>query len=136
MGFIHENITIKNACDVINAGRGIISESQVRQVNVQAVVDTGAFVMIMSEEVCNELGLTIKGDKSVSLADRTYKNCKITEPVEIHWKDRFSTMNALVLPGANEILLGVLPLEDMDLIVDPKNQKLIGAHGDKAIYRI
>ncbi|MDR0551023.1 MAG: hypothetical protein LBG72_03275 [Spirochaetaceae bacterium] len=39
-----------------------------------------------------------------------------------------------VVKDASEILLGVLPLEGMDLIVDPARQKLVGAHGDQVVY--
>ena len=38
-----------------------------------------------------------------------------------------------MVSGGGEILLGALPLEDMDLIVDPTNQKLTGAHGDEIL---
>jgi hypothetical protein len=46
------------------------------------------------------------------------------------WEDRFITMPTLLVDDAQEILLGVYPLEGMDLMVDPVNQKLTGAHGD------
>ena len=35
------------------------------------------------------------------------------------------------MPGTEEVLLGVIPLEDMDLMVDPKKEELIERHGDK-----
>jgi hypothetical protein len=44
-------------------------------------------------------------------------------------------MSAVVVKGASEFLLGVLPLEGMDLMVDPVNQRLVGAHGDQPVYR-
>jgi len=44
-------------------------------------------------------------------------------------------MPALVIENSPDFLLGVLPLEGMDLIVDTVNQKLIGAHGKKPVYR-
>jgi hypothetical protein len=51
--------------------------------------------------------------------------------VEIRWKNRKAACEALVLPGEDEILLGANPLEGMDLMVHPKMQELVGAHGDK-----
>ena len=54
----------------------------------------------------------------------------------INWEDRFTPMPALVIKDAQDFLLGVLPLEGMDLIVDTVNQKLVGAHGKKTVYRI
>ena len=46
------------------------------------------------------------------------------------------TCNPVVVPGDGNVLLGALPLEDMDLIVDPKKQIIKGAHGNKAVGRI
>jgi len=54
----------------------------------------------------------------------------------IKWEDRFTTMSALVVANVPDLLLGVLPLEGMDLIVDTVNQKLVGAHGSKPVYRV
>jgi hypothetical protein len=51
-------------------------------------------------------------------------------------KNRRFTCNALVLPDAPDILLGVIPLEFMDLIVDPIRQELVGAHGDQAVMMV
>jgi hypothetical protein len=51
--------------------------------------------------------------------------------VEIRWKNRKAACEALVLPGEDEILLGAYPLEGMDLMVHPKLQEVVGAHGDK-----
>jgi hypothetical protein len=39
-----------------------------------------------------------------------------------------------VLPGSEDVLLGVIPMEDMDLMVDPKHQEVVGVHGDEALF--
>jgi len=54
----------------------------------------------------------------------------------IKWEDRSVAISALVIKDAPDLLLGVLPLEGMDLIVDKVNQKLVGAHGNKPVYRV
>ncbi|MCL1928148.1 MAG: aspartyl protease family protein [Treponema sp.] len=131
MGMVFETITLKNAGDVANAERGYISEQEVRETTVSAVVDTGAFTLVISEEVREILGLRIRGTKKVTLANDKREVCTVTEPVEIHWKNRDTTLPAIVSSGWGKILLGALPLEDMDLMVDPVNQKLVGVHGDK-----
>ncbi|MDR0645263.1 MAG: hypothetical protein LBG05_10260, partial [Treponema sp.] len=56
---------------------------------------------------------------------------QITEPVRIYWKDRRAACEAVVLPSEEDVLLGALPLEAMDLMVHPQRQEVIGAHGDK-----
>ena len=57
-------------------------------------------------------------------------------PLEIWWKDRSFVLNTMVIPNASEILLGALPLEGMDLIVDPLGENLVGAHGDEIVFRV
>ena len=136
MGLVYETITLKNAADVAAAERGYISEQEVRKTTVRALVDTGAGTMILSEEVREKLGLQIRGLREATLANDKKEVCKRTEPVEIHWKDRSTTCPALISSGWGEILLGAIPLEDMDLMVDPVNQKLVGVHGDEALTLI
>jgi hypothetical protein len=45
--------------------------------------------------------------------------------VELRFKNRRSYCSAMVLPGNSEVLLGVIPLEDMDVLIDPLRQELI-----------
>ena len=60
--------------------------------------------------------------------------CPVTGPVEINWKDRQSVMRAISVPGLSQALLGLLPLEEMDLVVHPGKHELVGAHGDTIEY--
>jgi len=130
MGHVGVRITLKNAVDVSMVQRGIITEPEIHQATVQAMVDTGATYLIINRKLLQELGLNTVSQRRVSFTNGTGTVCKMTEPVEIHWEDRFITMPALLIDDAQEILLGVYPLEGMDLTVDPANQKLVGAHGD------
>jgi clan AA aspartic protease len=136
MGNVLVEITLKNSGDVINVNRGIIADNDVRSLTVTALVDTGATTLVINKDICNKLGLSIVNTRTVSLAGGQEAYCKITEPVRIIWKDRDTDCRAWVLPGEDEPLLGVIPLEDMDLIVDPRRQELIGAHGDVIMGRI
>ena len=133
MGTVYETITLKNARDVTDAERGIIPEQEVRETTVDALVDTGAFTIVISEEVREKLGLRVRGLREVTLANDRKEICKRTEPVEIHWKNRDATLQAIVSSGWGKVLLGALPLEDMDLMVDPVNQRLVGVHGDEIV---
>jgi hypothetical protein len=71
-----------------------------------------------------------------SLADGSTTRYGLTEPVEIRWKDRDISLQAVVIPNAGDILLGALPLEGMDLYVDPVNQRLAGVHGDQRVHLV
>ena len=133
MGLVYTEITLKNAADVVNVQRGIISEKEIRAVTVQALVDTGSGTLGITEEVREKLGLTVQGLRSAELADGGRQVCRLTEPVNIHWKDRVCACMALVIPGAREVLLGAIPLEDMDLTVHPAGNDLTGAHGDEIV---
>ena len=136
MGLIYADIILKNVSDVIAEKRGYIKKPEVRQTNVRAMVDTGTLMFVINEEVRQILGLKTEGEKQVSLANETIEVCKVTEPVEIHWKNRYTVVQALVLESANEVLLGAIPLEGMDLMVNPVKQELVGAHGEEAVYII
>jgi clan AA aspartic protease len=136
MGTVYTEITLKNTSDVDNADRGIIPAKDVREITVRALADTGAGTLVINEAVRQKLGLRIKGQRRAERADGTKQVYQVTEPVEVHWKDRESTCRALVLPEAGEALLGAIPLEDMDLIVDPAGQEVKGAHGDKILCLI
>jgi hypothetical protein len=107
MGPVYAEITLKNAGDATNVRRSYIKEPEIRQTTVTALVDTGA---------AQAYGLT--------------------DSVQIHWKDRKAICQAVIIPNASDVLLGVIPLESMDLIINPVEQELTGAHGDKAVFRV
>ncbi|MDR3342033.1 MAG: retroviral-like aspartic protease family protein [Treponema sp.] len=136
MGTVYAEITLKNGDDVSDARRGRIKEQEVRQVSVMAMVDTGAGTLVIDEATCQQLGLGIKGLRRSSLADNSKTICKMTMPVEVHWKDRNTFCEAMVLPDAVTVLLGAIPLEGMDLMVNPVAGELVGAHGDEPLGMI
>jgi clan AA aspartic protease len=135
VGTVFAEITLKNGSDIVRLQDGNITDKDVRSLTVKAVVDTGAITLIINEEIRRELGLNIEGTRTASLAGGGKIDCKITEPLRIYWKDRDATCQAVVLPDG-EVLLGVIPLEFMDLIVDPVTEQLVGAHGDRIISRL
>ena len=91
---------------------------------------------MIGENTREKLGLEVLGDDWVRLADGSSADVKKVAPVEVHWKNRTMTCQPVLLPGTDEVLLGAIPLEDMDLIVDPKREELTGRHGDKIIHRV
>jgi len=133
MGNVYAEITLKNSHDVGDAKKGLIKEEQVRSAVVTAMVDTGTMGVVISEELCQQLGLGISRIRQVRLANEQTEVAKITEPVELHWKDRDYIGSAWVLSGLREPLMGLLPLEYMDLMVDPVHRTLVGAHGDEIV---
>ena len=134
MGHVNTRITLKNLDDIKQAKKGLIKEPEIRQATIDVMVDTGATTLIINEKLFQQLGLDVMAEREITLANDEKEMCKITEPLEIHWENRFVAMSALVVKDASDFLLGVLPLEGMDLMVDPINQKLVGIHGDHPVY--
>ena len=136
MGTFTEKIELANARDRGNARDGIIPEAKIRRITAEAMPDTGAWTLIINEEVRQQLGLAVLETVQSSLAAGSDAYYGLTEPEEISWKDRRISLQAVVLPEAKDILLGALPLEGMDLMVDPVHQRLTGVHGDQRIHLV
>jgi clan AA aspartic protease len=136
MGIFTEEISLANSRDIGNAENGVIPDAKIRRTRVMAMPDTGAWTLIINEETRQKLGLKIVEMMESSLADGSTTKYGLTEPVEIRWKDRRTSQEAVVIPDAGEILLGAMPLEGMDLYVDPVNQRLAGVHGDRRIHLV
>jgi clan AA aspartic protease len=130
MGEVHTEITLVNNEDRSAANLGFIPQERVRQVTVKALVDTGAWTLVINEETRRKLGLNIKRTSEATLAGGIRAPCQTTEFVVVRWKDREAACEAVVLPGETEILLGAYPLEGLDLMIHPQRQEVTGAHGD------
>jgi clan AA aspartic protease len=135
MGNVYAEITVTNNSDIVEAEKGHIAEKDIRSITLKALVDTGATTLVINEEVSRRLGLFIREERMASLASGIKGSCKITEPVQIQWKNRYANVSAVVFPEGSP-LLGVIPLEFMDLTVDPVRQELVGAHGDQAVMMV
>jgi len=135
-GMMQTEITLRNVLDESKAREGLIREQEIRSITVAAVVDTGAASLVICEELREKLGLRIVEERSVKLADGRRTACKLTEAVEVHWKDRHWPCAAVVIPNAETALLGAIPIEGMDLMINPKTQELVGVHGDTVEYMV
>jgi clan AA aspartic protease len=131
MGEVRTEVTLVNLGDQNDADRGYIPQDQVRRLTVNAVVDTGAWTLVINEATREKLGLRMEEITETTVAGGGKVSSQITEPVRIYWKDRRTTCETAVLPGESEVLLGAYPLEGLDLMVHPKTQEVTGAHGDK-----
>jgi hypothetical protein len=136
MSTFREKITLTNTGDQTIASRGLMPDSDVRSLTVDACVDTGAWYLVINEEIRATLGLGIAGTKTAELADGCVREYAITEPVEFRWKDRREAMGAMVVPGATVVLFGSLCMEALDLIADPVDECLRGRHGAKPVHAL
>ena len=136
MGMVYADITLKNVKDIMKAEEGFIEESKIRQATVEALVDTGSGTLVINDTLRQRLGLDIMGERMATLASNIRERVRIADTVEVHWKERSMTCRPLVVSEGSEVLLGAIPLEDMDLMVDPTRQTLVGAHGDEIVTMI
>jgi len=125
MGLVKANIELINSDDLALHRRGHIEENAVRRMTVTALVDSGAYMLAINETVKIQLDLKKLDEKEAVLADGTVRNLDIVGPVDVRFENRETTVRAMVLPGEAEVLLGAIPMEDMDVVVDPRRRQLI-----------
>jgi len=135
MSVVYTELTLKNEIDSAFAKRGYIKADEIRQTTVQAIVDTGAWTIVINNETREKLGLDDKGLGEATLADGQKAEYPMAGPLEIWWKNRNLVCNALVIPDAPDVLLGAWILEGLDLTINPKRE-LVGVHGDIVMHRV
>jgi clan AA aspartic protease len=123
---------LSNTKDDVRVEAGLLKD--IRTVTVEAMPDTGAWTLVINEDIRQKLGLKIEESLKSTLADGKTDTYNVTEGVKIRWKDRSTVLPALVVPDAKDVLLCALPLEAMDLIVDPVQKRLAEAHSDQPVH--
>lgn len=125
MGLTYAEIELISSDDLALRRRGYLKDEEVRRTTVSALVDSGAYMLAVNEHLKAQLGLPVLDKQEAELADGSHVMLEIVGPVDVRFANRATTVRAMVLPGDAEILLGSIPMEDMDVLVDPKRQQLI-----------
>ncbi|TAK43233.1 MAG: clan AA aspartic protease [Saprospiraceae bacterium] len=125
MGLVYATVELINADDLALQRRGFLQEDHVRHMAVNFLVDTGAYMLTINESIRAQLDLPTLETRPAELANGEVIQCDVVGPIELRYANRRSTQCAMVLPGETEPLLGALPLEDMDLVVEARTQRLI-----------
>ncbi len=130
MGKIVETIKIVNLEDESLAKKGFIKPDQVRSIETEVLVDTGATFLCLRKSLIEELQLTPGEQKTVRTSNGTVTRT-FYSPVKIYLRDRYAVVYVSELPEDCPNLLGQIPLQSMDWVIDTRNEKLIGnpAHG-------
>ena len=91
-------------------------------VEVDALADTGAVHLCILQHIAIQLQLEQYGEKEVTIADGSKRLVPYMGPIEVRFKNRVGLGGALVM--GDQVLLGAIPMEDMDLVVIPKDRKI------------
>ena len=111
MGIVAAHIKLSNARDL-----------SLKPVETHCIVDTGATYLCIPHEVALQLKLDELHTREVKLANGRVIAVPYVGPIQLQFEDRVCFGGAMVM--GDEILLGAIPMEDMDLIVHPKLLKL------------
>jgi clan AA aspartic protease len=125
MGLVYAEIEIVSIDDLVLSRHGILPETEVRSVRRRALVDSGSLDLVINDEVKQRLQLPVLHKRLVRLADETVLEVEMVGPVEVRFENRSTTVEAVVLPRAEEILLGAIPLEGLDVFIDPAQERLV-----------
>jgi plasmid stabilization system protein ParE len=105
----------------------LIPEQEVRRTKVRGPVDSGASMIVLSERIATELGLPeLAGQLAeVTLADGSTVTRKVAGALKLQYQDRYGLFDAVVEPGRQDIIIGALVLERLDLLVDCRREQFI-----------
>lgn len=93
------------------------------EVEVHAMADSGAVTLCIPEKVALSLDLQPNGDtREVTVADGRNTHAPYVGPIEVRFENRHCYTGALIL--GDEVLLGAIPMEDMDLVIIPSKQEV------------
>lgn len=138
MGRVLTEATIENLKDLWDAQRGLLPSDQARRITVpDALVDTGATLLSLPTRIIKQLGLQQTGSKHIT-SSVGEGQAGLYEAVRLTIQGRFCTMDVLEVPDSVPVLIGQLPLEHLDFVIDPRTRTLTGnpAHGGEHVYEL
>jgi clan AA aspartic protease len=111
MGLVNAKLLLKNP-----------RKPELQPIEVDALADSGSVHLCIPSHVQIQLELEEISQKEVTLADGGKKLVPYVGPLELRFKNRVGFAGALVM--GDQVLLGAIPMEDMDLVVIPKTRTL------------
>jgi clan AA aspartic protease len=125
MGLVYAEIELISGDDLVLHRRGFLPQEQIKRLKVNALVDSGAYMLVINQHIKEQLDLPVLDEQTARLADESEIRVEVVGPVEIRFENRRATVDAMVFSGDAEVLLGAIPMEDMDVLIDPKQRRLI-----------
>lgn len=97
--------------------------ADLKVIEADALVDTGSLFLCLPEVIRLQLQLESTSQKEVTTADGKRCLCPYVGPVRVRFENRECYVGAVVL--GDEVLLGAVPMEDMDLVVIPSARRVV-----------
>jgi predicted aspartyl protease len=135
MGRVLTEATIENLHDLWESAEGKLEPAKIRRVVVQdALVDTGATMLSLPARLIAQLGLKKMFTKNV-ISSTGVTQADVYEAARLTIRDRYCTLDVMEVPDTVPVLIGQIPLEQLDFVVDPRSRTLIGnpAHGGEHV---
>lgn len=138
MGKVFASAKIQNLEDLYKAHQGLLTADQVRTLDVtDALVDTGAIGLMIPTRLLPALGLRPTRMLQGRSVSGTF-GMQVFEAVRLTIQGRECTVDVHEIPDPKPILIGQIPLEAMDWVVDLTGRQLIGnpAHGGQHVAEV
>lgn len=125
MGLIRTEIEITNGDDLALLRRNIITKDKVKKMMVKVLVDSGAYMLAINENVRTQLDLPTVDSRLAEMANGETIHLDVVGPVEVRFGNRRGSVEAMVLPGNSECFLGAIPMQDLDLVIFEKEERIM-----------
>ena len=138
MGRVLVEAKVENLGDLFEFERGSRPAEQVRSLTIaEALVDTGATTLSLPKSMIQQLGLSKRSEKRV-ITSAGITLAGLYDAVRITIQDRDCTVDVMEVHDETPALIGQIPLEMLDFVVDPRSRRLIGnpAHGGEHIIEL
>jgi clan AA aspartic protease len=129
-------VRLSNAADMALVRRNLMRPEEIRAVEADALVDTGAVTFVLPSLVVERLGLARPFKQVAEYADGRREEVDVTEPVFVELLGRHTVEEALVL--GDEVIVGQTIPEKTDLYVDCRQKRLLPnpAHPDQSVLQV
>ena len=111
MGLVYSQITLSNPV-----------KASLQPMQIRCLVDTGSTYLVLPQHIATQLQLETLETREATTADGSSHTVPYAGPVKVSFENRSCFVGAIIM--GDEVLLGAVPMEDMDLIVQPKLLKL------------
>jgi predicted aspartyl protease len=127
MSCFYDKITIENCLDLDGVTLGVTKQEDVHKLaEVEALVDSGVWTLVINEERAKELGLSlVQKDVSEGAGAQEVEGWIAQPAVRVSCHGQKAIVEAFVVPGENMVILGALPMEIMDLWINPRQERLV-----------